>query len=43
MSAPENARQLQNADKEKLNRLMKRNRAVQNIRVNETRWLGTIY
>lgn len=43
VSAPENARQLQNADKEKLNRLMKRNRAVQNIRVNETRWLGTIY
>ncbi len=43
VSAPENARQLQNADKEKLNRLMKRQRGVQNIRVNETRWLGTIY
>lgn len=43
VSAPENARQLQNADKEKLNRLLKRSRAVQNIRVNETRWLGTIW
>lgn len=42
VSAPENARQLQNADKVKLNRLMKRGREVQNIRVNETRWLGTI-
>ena len=42
VSAPENARQLQNADKVKLNRVMKRNRAVQNIRVNDTRWLGTI-
>lgn len=43
VSAPENARQLQNADKVRLNRLMKRGRAVQNIRVNETRWLGTIW
>ncbi len=42
VSAPENTRQLQNADKVRLNRLMKRSRAVQNIRVNETRWLGTI-
>ncbi len=43
VSAPENARQLQNADKAKLNRLMKRSRAVQNRRVNNTRWLGTIF
>lgn len=43
VSAPENARQLQNADKVRLGRLMKRQRAVQNIRVNETRWLGTIF
>lgn len=42
VSAPENARQLQNADKVRLNRFMKRNREVQNIRVNETRWMGTI-
>ena len=41
--SPENTRALQNADKSRMARLMKRNRPVQDIRLNETRWLGTIY
>lgn len=41
--APHNSRALQNADKDKLARLLKRNRPVQNIRVRETKWLGTLY
>lgn len=43
LSAPLNSRMLQSADKARLARLMKRSRPVQNIRVRETRWLGTIY
>src|SRR5690606_14060660 len=43
VSAPRNSRQLQNANKERFARLLKRNRPVQDIRVNETRWVGTIY
>lgn len=43
VGAPSNSRLLQSADKERLARLMKRSRPVQNIRVNETRWLGTLY
>ena len=43
VTAPQNARQLQNADKAKLNRLLKRSQEVQGIRVNDTRWLGTIF
>lgn len=43
VSAPANSRELQNADKQLLARRLKRNRPVQNIRVNETRWLGTIF
>jgi aminopeptidase len=41
--APHNSRALQNADKERYSRLMKRNRPVQNIRVRDTRWVGTLY
>jgi aminopeptidase len=43
VSAPDNSRELQNADKTLLARRMKRNRPVQNVRLNETRWLGTIF
>ncbi len=43
VNAPENTRALQNADKGLLSRLMKRNTPVQNIRLNETKWVGTIY
>lgn len=41
--APHNTRALQNADKSKVSRLQKRNRPVQNIRVRETKWVGTLY
>jgi len=43
VGAPANVRELQNADKERLARFLKRARPVQDIRVNETRWLGTLY
>ena len=43
VGAPTNTRMLQAADKERLARFMKRSRPVQNIRVNETRWLGTLF
>src|SRR5690554_3714015 len=43
VGAPTNTRLLQAADKERLARFMKRSRPVQNIRVNETRWLGTLF
>jgi aminopeptidase len=43
VAAPENSRGLQNADKAKLSRLAKRGRPVQNVRLNETKWCGTLY
>ncbi len=43
VGAPLNSRALQNADKSKLSRLQKKNRPVQNIRVRETKWCGTLY
>lgn len=43
ISAPSNSRLLQNADKQKIGRLAKRNRQVQNIRVQDTKWCGTLY
>ena len=43
VGAPVNSRALQNADKSKLSRLQKKNRPVQNIRVRETKWCGTLY
>ena len=42
VGAPSNTRLLQNADKERYAKLMKRNRPVQNIRL-QTRWVGTLY
>ncbi|MDZ7704954.1 MAG: aminopeptidase [Trueperaceae bacterium] len=41
--APHNSRALQNVDKERFAALQKRNRPVQNIRVRDTRWCGTLY
>ncbi len=43
VAAPSNARALQNADKSKLSKLQKKNRPVQNIRVRETKWVGTLF
>src|SRR5699024_2842548 len=43
VSAPRNSRTLQSADKERFAELLRRNRPVQNIRLNDTRWVGTIY
>ena len=43
VGAPLNSRALQNADKSKLSRLQKKSRPVQNIRVRETKWCGTLY
>ena len=40
---PENTKALQNADKKKIAAHMKWFRDVQNIRINETRWVGTLY
>ncbi len=41
--APQNSAALQNADKRRYARLLERQRPVQNIRVGETRWVGTLY
>lgn len=41
--APENTRALQSADKGRYARLLKRNRPVQNLRVRDTRWCGTLF
>lgn len=41
--APQNTKALQNADKSKMAAHMKWYREVQNIRINKTRWLGTLY
>ncbi|MDQ3458744.1 MAG: aminopeptidase [Deinococcota bacterium] len=38
-----NSRALQGADKSRLSRLAKRNRPVQNHRVNHTKWCGTLF
>ena len=43
IGAPNNTKSLQNADKKKVAAAMKQNRPVQNIRLNETRWVGTLY
>ena len=43
VGAPMNSRALQNVDKSKVSRLQKKNRPVQNIRVRETKWCGTLY
>jgi len=41
--APQNTKALQNSDKSKIAAHMRWYREVQNIRVNETRWVGTLY
>ena len=41
--APQNTKSLQNADKTKYARLLKKARPVQNVRVQETRWVGSLY
>lgn len=41
--AASNSRSMQNADKSKFARLLKRNREVQNIRVRDTKWVGTLF
>lgn len=41
--APHNTRALQNADKTRNSRWLKRMRPVQNIRLEQTRWLGTLF
>ena len=41
--APQNSAALQNADKRKYAALLKRQRPVQNFRVSETRWVGSLY
>jgi aminopeptidase len=38
-----NSRMLQSADKERMSRLQKRGRPVQNVRIRETRWCGTLF
>ncbi len=43
VAAPSNNKLLQNADKEKLSRYMKRMRPVQQIRLENTKWCGTLY
>lgn len=43
VNAPQNTKALQTADKDRFARLLARNRAVQNVRVNETRWVSTLY
>ena len=40
---PENTRALQNLDKTKMAKLRKKLRPVQNIRINETKWVGSLY
>ncbi len=41
--APENTSMLQNADKSKLSMLAKKYRPIQNIRINETKWVGSLF
>lgn len=41
--APQNTKTLQSADKTKYARLLKKSRPVQNVRVQETRWVGGLY
>jgi aminopeptidase len=41
--APQNSAALQSADKGKYARLLARQRPVQNVRVSETRWVGSLY
>lgn len=43
VAAPSNTRTLQGSDKSKLGRLQKRLRDVSNIRVQETKWCGTLF
>lgn len=43
VAAPNNSKLLQSADKEKISRYMKRMRPVQNIRVEKTKWCGTLF
>src|SRR5690625_2296248 len=43
VGAPANLREPGGVDKERLARFMRRSRPVQDIRVNETRWLGTLF
>ena len=43
VSAPSNNKMLQNSDKEKFSRYMKRMRPVQQIRLGKTKWCGTLY
>jgi len=40
---PVNTRALQNSDKAKMAKLRKKLRPVQNIRINETKWVGSLY
>ena len=41
--APQNTKELQSADKERYAVLLKKNRPVQNIRVRDTNWVGSLY
>ncbi len=43
LRGPANTRALQNLDKSKMARLRKKLRPVQNIRINETKWVGSLY
>lgn len=41
--APHNTRALQNADKKRLSAIMQKMRSVQQMRVNNTKWVGTLF
>ena len=41
--APRNTKELQSADKSRYAALLKKNRPVQNIRVRDTKWVGSLY
>ena len=41
--APQNTKELQSADKSRYAALLKKNRPVQNIRVRDTKWVGSLY
>ncbi len=41
--APQNTKALQNASKDKVAARLRQNRDIQNIRLNDTKWVGTLY
>lgn len=43
VGSPANTRALQNFDKTRISKLRKKLRPVQNIRINETKWVGSLY